>query len=674
MSSRQGQAGILILVGVIVVVIVVVAATLVPNLTPEPPIPVAIQQDQKVVKDFVENMLSDKTYETITLLEKNGGYLDAELNAVQTTSFLHSKVPYWQRCETPMVLTRTAIAQKLGTIVENELKTNLQGMSEINGKEVEFDVDTTQAAVNILDNRVDIIVDLITTVKGYRIREPYTVSVPTTFGRIIDFASDFSREEADTRFFETFTILDIEAFSDLPRVGYLTECGDSIYMSPLEVANRLEGIVMDIIVNTKMWDDTIIQGGIPVQYGIPEVYNKHTYEDLETEEGIRFFMPDGFSITTFNPVIILNLERLVQVKYLPDPNVCWGFYDQKYSAAYPIIIRVYDSILNSYFNFANFAYVDGTEPGSCDSMSLATTCSDMQCSARVIVNDGYGKPFPGTSVYMGGCLVGTTDDFGEVDAPAPCGTYNLVIFNSTEYEFVNKEVTNNGNYYEMFTLNRLPKLTFNIVQSPPTCGYDYVDNEMLFLTIASDKLEEDFLLVNNQIVNVDSCMASSGANAYCDTCTEDSTNINACNECLIRSSGCLESVITPTVNIDYIPAGDYKMSGIIMNMKMINTYSSTYPFIATPLVLSETKLKIPQEDSTINIRVPESDKIYNYAIDTYNTRKDDKRCICGDCELACCPCIGGPDKETDEMAEAAALVDATNYIRVERSISVEACS
>ncbi|MBU0530662.1 MAG: hypothetical protein KKC05_03220, partial [Nanoarchaeota archaeon] len=387
-------------------------------------------------------------------------------------------------------------------------------------------------------------------------------------------------------------------------------------------------------------------------------------------------LADKFSILTLDPVIILNTKQLIKSEAFPFPSVCSGFYNQLYSVSYPLVIRVHDSVIDNYFQFANFVFVDDMQPGSCDALSVASSCSNLGCNAQITAIDGNDNPIPGTNVYIGGCLIGSTNANGLAQGSAPCGNYSLLIFNSSDMEYVNEHVFISGNYQNTFKLNNIPNTTFTFAKEQSSCTNKLpLGKELVLLRLKSDT-NKDYTITNNQPIDISSCMSTSGADVVCDICTNSSqTNEDACKRCQTLSIPCIQDTLSSSADVTYIPAGEYKTSAVIFNTEKINTLSGTeYTFVAIPIQTSETTIEIPQENSEILVRLPDTYYAYDQAIVFYdwlreNTYREGK---CEGLDLGPLGCEG--NKIDEEQSKSRSAADVIELIQIPRPMLAEVCS
>jgi len=678
MFSRSGQAEILIIVGVIVIIVAVLAYTFGASLF-ERPVPPAIKNDQMVVMEFVENIITDKAYETVIMMERNGGYIDGEVVPSGTTVFMNNGVAYWQKCENtyPSATSKTTIQNKMNNRIKNEVVSDLEnivgtsGTGEINGKEVKIRYTTANVLTNIVDNKVEITMDMITEVSGYEIREPFTISIPTNFGRILKFAEDFSVEQRDDRFFEMFTRYNIEFFSDLPRVGFLMGCDNTIFISPEDLEDKLNTAINDVVYSTSMWEESAIDG-YTLYFGVDEV-NDNLYEDLEAQEPISFWLPDDFLARVYRPVLIYNTGYLLTAEALPLSTMCSGYYEQTYSLSYPVIVRVHDSVLDTYFQFAVFVDIDEMENGVCGEDVEEVDCSEAASPMDVTLVDGNGDPLEGANVFVAGCYVGETDANGVVSGLSVSGSHELVIYPSDNHEMVIVDITVPGTgYTNTFTSYRVPESTYHFVHAGGTCTSENDVNTEFVAARVTTSLGQEFSISNALVGDdIDSCLQTSNGHSICTDCyNSGDQNSAACQDCTAITGNCITGQTTSYSSISYIPAGTYTIEeGIIMNVGMMNSQTDSYKrsIASVPVTLGSSTITIPEEDAHINVYVPNTDQVYQLAFIKYDIRKNNKKCLAKILGV----CV---QHESAEAARGAAIADAINFIKGHHpTLYIEVC-
>ncbi len=650
--DKKGQVEFIVILGLLAIAVVGIYYVFQSGLIEDVTIPESVKEEQKLVKDFVENVIRDGSINTIRTLETHGGYLTSE-QMPDYAFFARQEVPYWQQCDNDIGPEKLTVTERLETGIKNHIISSLQGIEEVYGKATDFDINSVGVEANILDSKVDIKVNMPVKVHGYLIREPYTVTIPTKFGRILDFAADFAHEAATERFWETFTSASIE-MSDLPRFGLLTQCGQVIFWDQSKIADRMDNVVRYTLVNTGLWRQTqVLQNNGLITYGIERV-NENIYPDLD----IKFKLHDGFSVEVLDPLIIMNIDPFIESPIFPVPPICVSAYEQNYSISYPVVISVFDPILDDYFYFSSMIYVDRMEHGDCQQIeSLVSSCEEAECYATITVKDTGGTPLEGAYAHSGGCSINTSNIQGIIEGPVPCGTSRLSVFHTPEYEVFSEDINIINDYNRQITLHRKPNLTFHFVHGS-NC-YGYTGNEMIMLNLTSTERESRFVVTNNNPdFNLNECVENDGATDICRQCDDSmQNNINqqACMQCGIVRSGCIrDNGLIDEVSVNYIPEGEYRADIMITNPSRIALQSQNYPFIAIPIYTHTIIFNVPEQNSDINVYIPDSESIYDEAISRYDD-KYDQQTSWPACEFRTCDC-------DEDCAKGLAFQEAMDYL------------
>jgi len=306
--------------------------------------------------------------------------------------------------------------------------------------------------------------------------------------------------------------------------------------------------------------------------------------------------------------------------------VCIKLYYQKYSVNYPIVFSVRDMLTGYEFNFATEVFIDGFEPGECGQAGIgAAVCTELNCSASVDVVDWRGLPVEGVLVTFGGCPLGRTDANGHVEGAVACGEYELQII-KPGYG-VHKEVLEHSMLNRTYTLRNVPELNFTFYQS---CDEE-VEGEQILLNFYG---AQNFTVTNLEEADLEGCLYESGYWAECKDCQDclNTSGFEVCEQnpnCTIyfrEVSKCQKGYLTSRVTVDYIPAGSYRVSAMVMNPEMSETYSGgKYSFVGIPLNTKEYNIEIPDSGGVVNVYVPDSDRVYRRAIDKYDDEYGDCR-------------------------------------------------
>ena len=585
-----------------------------------PTVPEAVKTEHEVIAATLSDLIRAGTADVIKDMEAHGGYLSlsyvpedqmAEIRIPRQTVFLKRGVKYWTECGNTTYPEMDEILSTISYGVTRYLKENLNETDTVFGEKVRYDMERLSVTANVLDNQVSIVVNLPTTIGEHLVTAPYTASVPTQFGRIYQFARDFSEEESKERFWEKITTAGIITSPNLPTSGIQVRCGDVIYLSPRQVSDEIKKEIRRSLVNTELWS---AGPSGPRSYNINTVNGKQ-YKDLD----ISFWLPDDFDVPIVSPVVIVNAEPILSTIALPFMAVpiCFNRYIQTYSFPYPVIVRIRDSLLGSYFHFANLAYIDRLEPGECASiMALQSNCSEPGCTADITVKNSDGAPIEGAFVSFQGCTVGHTDMLGNIVGQVKCGSGKLKII-KPGYSTLG-ETRTHPSLNTTFTLNRIPKLEVYIYRLDSGCRRAPVENEMAIINLEGP--QNYMLNTQDPEFDTDSCLGSS--KAVCDEC-KSTQNEDKCRQCEKAYADCMKDSIINNVSLDRLSAGEYEVSEMVMNPAAVSQYSDDVKygsFIGIPVNTKPERGDIPEQDGKVVVYVPDMDEYINDMIAYYESR------------------------------------------------------
>ncbi|RLJ09762.1 MAG: hypothetical protein DRP15_02520, partial [Candidatus Aenigmatarchaeota archaeon] len=345
MGMRKAQVEFTLILALVFVMVVVIYYASRGSFIPSP-IPSNVFEEQKIVQNSVINLIRKGVDETLRVMETHGGYLssntskDIGFEEVSHVMFTGYEVPYWQKCNRLFIPSKKKVKKWMEISISEYIKNHISEAAHM--QKVRFHLENLSVSANILRDKIEVTVHLPTSVNGYKMREPlypYTVSIPTKFGEIYNFANDFSRESADKRFFETFTMLSLyfskytfDGHPKLPTMGLLTECGDTIYRTTNQISSYLMEIVEYILTHILWWQPMINQAGKPETkvFSIESV-NGNKYADLN----IRLYIPDDFVFNITNPILITNSNIIINKGSPFVVHDCLTAYVQTYSVVYP---------------------------------------------------------------------------------------------------------------------------------------------------------------------------------------------------------------------------------------------------------------------------------------------------------------------------------------------------
>lgn len=633
--------------GIVLVLAIVIALTYQAVTAPLPtPVPPAIAAEQALLKDSVETLAEDGGREVISIAERQGGYMTPQVlgenfNVRPFAFFMNNGVAYWQKCGTSYYPSAEELEETLERGMYEYLLRTLKENGTVGGKEVVMGLKAMTVDARVLDHRVDFTIDLPTRLANYTIRDKYTASIPTDFGRIYRFASALSDELAESRALDVFTISALWMSKGLPTMGMMNDCGEAIVMSPDEVSEELEGIARHVVTSLEMWEPMEATEGIKY-YSIEEVKGQK-FQDIDPD----FWLADDFEVTTYDPIVIVNSEINLQSPMAVVPY-CIKPYANYYSLTYPVIVSVRDSLLDSDFNFAVLVNVDGMEPGDCVLPGGREECGEPECTAKVRAVDGWGSPVKGALFSFGGCQYARTDSFGEAAADIGCGPQNITVTKGGGFFPLSEEVPEEG-INGTYTLHRMPDIEINIYTLNRTerGGFDYcdvqrVENESVIIMMQSKAFNAT---ADNRESGLDigECLKEAGRGDACGIGDQAADE----TECLSSLDECLEGGLTDRATVSYAPGGyeysfrtmvtnpyisaGYPVEGdsveVTVDVSLLESKTHTrylteedYLFLQVPLFSHEDTILIPEADSSINLYVPETSHLLERAAEIYRDR------------------------------------------------------
>ncbi|UCD07316.1 MAG: hypothetical protein JSW41_05855 [Candidatus Aenigmatarchaeota archaeon] len=449
----RGQASFILIIGVLLVIAIVIYYAY-QGFAPPP----VVGEEQRMVQEMIESIITSGTELSLKAIELQGGYV---IPPNQSLLFTNIGVPYWQICQNDVSPNFDDVKERFEKGIEFYVNNHTKDIEDFFGENLSLS-SVSRVDVNILDNKIDVAVYMPTEFRGYPIRQPYRISVPTKFRYLFNFAKDIVTEinkdpTQGGRFFEVFTVASLYRSRYLPTIGFLTECGEPLRLTPQQVSHGLYGIITYTITHFLWWQEIVPNS---LTYAVNDVNGKQ-YLDLEP----MLFLPQGFEIASSSGINIQNRQFIASFPSIP---YCYTTYNIKYSVAYPIVIKITDSETGYDFNFAVYVNVDEMEPGDCDAIITIPgqeTCTDLPCSASIRVVDCNGIPLSGATAYFGDCLVGTSDSNGYINGEILCGTYLLDIYHSGDYGYYSKTVSST-NIDGTYTLCKKPDFAayFNEVE------------------------------------------------------------------------------------------------------------------------------------------------------------------------------------------------------------------
>ncbi len=534
----KGQIELIAILGVVIVLVVVAFYALQLSQGGANPVPSGTGAEQALVRDKVEGIISDGALLSVKWMESQGGSILPDFG--NSVSFTRVMVPYWQKCGNTYVPSLETLTSLLENATRNYIAYSLKNQTEmVLGKNVTASLKDSKVTASILDNKIDIEVDMPTYVQGYAIQQPYKVSVPTKFGEIYKFMKSYAEEAAKNRYLELFLINSIYfsntksdgswAHAELPTVGALTECGETIDRSSEELSTSMEQMTRYTLANVQWWVPASSDPSEPKKYTIESLKGK-TYPQLNP----LFMVDDNFGINIGQSVHLTNPKPLAKAPALfgfETSGLCIGTYSISYAFQIPVILKVHDPLTNNPFNIATLVDVNDLIPGGCgevpspqyctyesgdkttctgDGLPPTGDCGNCTAKTKVVLPDG--SPANGASILFGDCLLETTDSAGFTENHVSCDASDLSI-----------SYASTSGLYQRHSCGILPSALNGTVTL-----YHYPNIEMHFrevnVTTCNASKTNNYVLINT--TSEDGCRESAnniGGISSATACTDSAT-------------------------------------------------------------------------------------------------------------------------------------------------------
>ena len=368
----------------------------------------------------------------------HGGYANPEAFPLGSVRLNGKDVPYWQyegRVVIPDIREniKNALQEYLREHKDKFFSTaSAEGILTSLG-------DPQVIAVNILDDRVEAVVNMPTVAKDYPVPQPYTVSVPMKLKEMIEFSESFLKDSLKRHFLEYSTLTTMvvspidDGVNEIPFFVFLTECGDFYIRTWSDIKPKVEDAIRRTLENIYMPEKVPLHTmniSASPKFSLLR-YNGKTYSDLD----VKFFLPDDFELDSFT------------FSFTPEPIVAYAepipFIGKcqskpiyvRYSLSYPAIVTVQDPESRKSLNFATQVYIINNTPPDLSTGQItlqqslhSELCSASHCIADITVVDTENRPVREALVSFMGCSLGETDSSGKVFAQAPCGIGSLEIY------------------------------------------------------------------------------------------------------------------------------------------------------------------------------------------------------------------------------------------------------
>ncbi len=427
MDSRKQKGQLEFIVVVALVVVAIVAVTIVMRQTTQTPPATGQEQVSKTIKDSILNLIRAGVKEKMLLIYNQGG----TIKPTYSVRFGMFDTQVWSACgETSM----PDVENEIGAGVLKYLRDNLKDEMEFFGKRVRFDFLKARTDVSILKDRINIKIYLPTTVEGIMIQQPYEVDVASKLYDILDFSKNFVEDQTKSRFFEVATLLSMKHSNPeyehwVPFTGVATGCGNVLFKTRQELLPGVKDIIR-YTVSHVVWNKRPLKLADNPFYPLNSVNGKF-YPNLD----VTFAYPSAWDSEvnkyfSFSPNPLVIVPKPV-ASFIP---FCMASYSVYYTFRYPVIVMVYDPVMNEYFRFAVMVDIQNSKPGNCSAYAEGKSefeqlcINEANCKAKITVKDTAGNPVQDAHVTFSICDVGITDENGIVESQIPCLISELHVY------------------------------------------------------------------------------------------------------------------------------------------------------------------------------------------------------------------------------------------------------
>ena len=477
-KGLKGQTEIVIVLAILIIVVAVVALSF-SSIVKKPPLPENLAGLGESLKTEVENSIIDSSRSALKAVSTNGGYLSAASLPV-TVDYKGSKIAYWQFANASFALSKDQIGKEIARGIKDSLKNiDPQILGNKIGKKISLgNINDATVDVEIRDSEIVATVRTPLSIDDFSVTDTLEISVPTTLGKSINFASDVITknleenrndrgEQYQNRFFEWFTITSLYSYrlngiDGQPKVpvtsGPLIGCGKSIYKTWFDVKPELEALLEGSLKNT------FIVGTTPPNITSTSSFQSHTLP-IHTDQKVTFHLGEQLSERSFqmypNPLTVRTVAAPYTTLCVSPPITV------NYWLLFPVVAEVGEG--GDKFKFAFSVFVNNDAPGEYGDTTRfidawkqqVNTCEKAQCDATVYVEDGDG-PLGLAHINYAGCYLGRTDRQGVLSGSVPCGISVLEI-SKGDHTLYSEVVGSSDLEYKSVHLLKTPTLKLNLV-------------------------------------------------------------------------------------------------------------------------------------------------------------------------------------------------------------------
>ncbi len=435
----KGQAEVVIIAAFVIIGVVVILfafhGIIRSSLTP-------VTEEQKTVRQSVENFLKQASTVNLREVSFNGGYYPPSAQK-KNENFNGRPVYYWLPSSKP-----DDIKASLRKAIGDYIKANKDRLAaSMVDKNVTFS-DVEQIELDLSESMLSLKVNMPTKMKGFDIPQPYSIQVPTKTKEAFDLARQLSGFQYGSRFFENATIITtfstgyVEGVHQVPLSIFWGKCDRPYAKGYEEMAFWTKDVISRTMKGTYMPDkapENVKDSSGTFKHLLPAFSGKK-YMDLEVD----FFLPPDFTLDRDNfhfrtsegqtDYILLEAKQIDSVCVPVAATV-------SYTLSYPVIVSIRDPFTENRFFFAlKIAIADNLPSKALDIAGYEASgqyehCNRMSCDGSIFVLDREsGKGVANAYITYGGCYLGQTNEKGIFEGKIPCLVAGTLDVSAAEYE------------------------------------------------------------------------------------------------------------------------------------------------------------------------------------------------------------------------------------------------
>jgi len=420
--QKKSQAEFALILGLLIIAIVVgifaYSSVVPPSLQPT-----ALSEEQHAVDTYVKDAIRRASSQALTAMYNQGGYVDT--TGKRSVEYGGGTIPYWQLCDTADI---PDVERNFELGIKDMLKSSLPDRTDIAGKRVSFDKSPLSVDAQLFENSITLSVNVPTTVEGQAMPQPYTIVLQNRLGRISEFAKNFASFQAKYR------ALDHNLLRLIPRSNPKSEPGScwlptkgvqfkgSFSKGWQELRDCMQELIIHNLVHTYEWEKPVLRGNTLPKNMLGEswifeiVKSDGTWGQYK-ELDVEFYYGGGDEkLSRSNSELLFGTspdpvhekgDTFSMIGYSIGPVLA---YDVKYHVSYPVVVSVWDPLLERSFKFTTFVNIKGSQiSNDCKLEAIEPSEYQQKCilgateDMHLTVLDHNGQPLENVDVWYDGC-------------------------------------------------------------------------------------------------------------------------------------------------------------------------------------------------------------------------------------------------------------------------------